>query len=75
MFQKKIQLFGNNIDPACSYCRFGKKNQDGSKILCEKVGVVAPSFFCRKFRYDPVKRVPARQAQLPEYDPSDFRLE
>lgn len=24
---------------------------------------------------DPLKRVPARQAQLPEYDPSDFRLE
>ena len=41
---------------------------------CKNRGVVSPYFACRKFRYDPLLRVPHRQ-ELPHYDPKDFSLE
>ena len=44
------------------------------KWLCKNRGVVSPYFACRKFRYDPLLRVPHRQ-ELPHYDPKDFSLE
>ncbi|HRL03837.1 MAG TPA: hypothetical protein PKX81_02810 [Gemmiger formicilis] len=43
-------------------------------VLCKNRGVVSPYFACRKFRYDPLLRVPHRQ-ELPHYDPKDFSLE
>lgn len=73
MFGKK-ELFGNNIDPACGYCRFGKPTNDGGRILCPNAGVTAPHYSCKKFRYDPLKRVPTRQQELPRYDKSEFEL-
>jgi hypothetical protein len=30
---------------------------------------------CRKYRYDPLKRIPFRQPSLGEYYEDDFRLE
>lgn len=71
---KKRELFGNNIEPACGYCRFGKPTNDGGRILCPNTGVVAPHFHCKKYRYDPLKRVPSRQPMLQQYDKSDFEL-
>lgn len=43
-------------------------------VLCRNRGVVSPYFACRRFRYDPLMRVPHRQV-LPHYDPKDFSLE
>ena len=30
---------------------------------------------CRRFRYDPLKRIPKRPAALPEYRQEDFSIE
>lgn len=68
------KLFGNRIEPACGYCRYGRDSADGQMILCEKQGVVAPYHHCRKYRYAPLRRVPPRQAVLPSYDSGDFTL-
>lgn len=68
------KLFGNRIEPACAYCRFGSISANGRMILCEKAGVVAPYYSCKKYRYDPLRRVPAPLAQLPEYDSAEFEL-
>lgn len=73
MFGKR-PLFGNHIEPACRYCAHARENTDGRFILCQHKGVVAPYYSCRKFRYDPLLRVPSRQAVLPKYDKSDFEL-
>lgn len=73
MFGKK-ELFGNNIEPACGYCRYGKPTNDGGRILCPNAGVVAPYFHCKKYRYDPLRRVPSQQPQLRQYDKTDFEL-
>ena len=52
------KLFGKNIEPACAYCAHGFWASDHKMILCEKKGVVAPFYHCRKFVYAPLKRVP-----------------
>ncbi|WP_303944445.1 hypothetical protein [Subdoligranulum variabile] len=43
-------------------------------VLCKLKGVVSPYYYCRRFCYDPLMRVPHRQV-LPELDPKDFTLD
>ena len=58
----KQQYFGNNIEPKCEYCMFGALDKTGLNILCTKVGVVPRDYAtCRKYVYDPLKRVPEKQ--------------
>ena len=57
-----------------AYCTHGSPAADQKMVLCKNRGVVSPYFACRKFRYDPLLRVPHRQ-ELPHYDPKDFSLE
>lgn len=70
----KSPLFGSRIEPACRYCAHARESTDGRMILCQHRGVTAPYSSCRRFRYDPLLRVPARHAVLPKYDKSDFEL-
>lgn len=72
MFKKK--LYGTKIAPSCSYCIYGTPASDRKMIFCRRRGVVSPYYSCRKFRYDPLMRVPRRQ-ELPQLDPSDFTLD
>ena len=52
-------FFSKDIEPRCSYCTFGKLSDEGSVVLCCKIGgVMQPESSCRKFRYDPLKREP-----------------
>lgn len=72
MFKKPI--YGSKIAPACEYCLYGSPALDRKMVLCRHRGVVSPYYSCRKFRYDPLMRVPRRQ-ELPKFDPKDFSLE
>lgn len=74
MFRKK-KLFGQQVEPACLYCEKGRPAPDNVMVLCRKYGPVAPTYQCKKFIYDPLKRIPRRQPKLPEYDEEDFKLE
>ncbi len=69
-----IRLFDPHIEPSCSYCQYGTATKDGLAILCRRRGVMLPDSFCRRFRYDPLLRVPSRQPRLPQYDAEDFTL-
>ena len=69
-----FKLFGNNIEPACAYCRKGKLTGGRSMVLCTKKGVVAPDYSCHRFLYDPLKRTPKKAPSLPEYDAKDFEI-
>lgn len=71
----KKKLFGNNIQPACTYCQLGRPSYDKTMVLCRKYGPVAPYYHCRKFTYSPLKRIPRRQPQLPTFSPEDFQLD
>lgn len=73
MFGRR-KLFGERIQPACEYCRNGQYSQDHRMILCRHKGIVAPYFSCRKFEYEPTRRIPKRMRRLPQYQPEDFEL-
>lgn len=67
-------FFGKHIAPSCQYCRLGEKAADGQTILCAKKGIVSPMSSCRKFSYDPLKRIPNVLPDLPEYTEAEFSL-
>ena len=50
-------LFRKKITRSCSYCEFSTK-LDEERMLCSKKGITAVYNACRKFKYDPCKRVP-----------------
>ena len=67
-------LFQKKIEKSCTYCVHGTKLED-NQILCVKKGVV-PCNKCRKFTYDPTKRIPLKPKALDfdKYKTEDFSL-
>ena len=68
-------LFRKKIEKSCAYCANGTKIGDG-QVLCMKKGVVPEDSKCRKFAYDPCKRVPvkAKAMDFSQYDEEDYSL-
>ena len=69
-------LFRKKMPKSCSTCMFGTKFAD-QQILCTKCGVVAESYACRKYRYDPCKRIPPaiKAPDFLKYKDEDFNLD
>lgn len=67
-------LFKKKIEKSCAYCAYGTNLED-DQILCVKKGVVK-SGKCRKFSYDPTKRIPLKPKALDfdKYKSEDFSL-
>ena len=68
-------LFRKKMDRSCLYCRFGTK-MDEDMMLCAKKGIVPVCDGCRKFRYDPFRRVPTKPRALDfsKHEQDDFSL-
>lgn len=68
-------LFRKKVERSCVYCQYGTV-LDEAQVLCTKKGVVSPEKACRKFTYDPLKRVPqkAKTLDFRKYDEEDFSL-
>ena len=68
-------LFRKKIERSCSYCQHGT-SMDDDKILCAKNGVVSADCSCRKFEYNPCKRIPPKMKALDtkKYEEIDFSL-
>ena len=67
LFRKKIERF-------CTYCQYAGKI-DKDTMVCQHYGVVPCEHHCRRFRYDPLKRIPGRPAPLKnEHSDADFSL-
>jgi len=68
-------LFRKKIERSCAYCQHGTKLND-TQILCAKKGVRSIEDQCRKFKYDPCKRIPAKARALDfsRYNEEDFSL-
>lgn len=71
----KRKLYGNTITAACRLCAHGKLTVDDQVVLCMLKGVTDPGYHCRKFDYDPLRRIPFRQPSLQTFTDADFRLE
>lgn len=68
-------LFRKKQTRSCSYCSYGTELSEGN-MLCAKKGIIDASKPCRKFRYDPIKRIPGK-TKAPDfsiYDEDDFSL-
>ena len=68
-------LFRKKIERSCSYCQYGA-SLDNEKILCSKKGCKNATDRCRRFKYDPCKRIPvkARTLDFSVYDKEDYSL-
>ncbi len=68
-------LFEKDMDPRCAYCQRGTPLEDG-RGMCVKKGIVSASGACRRFRYDPLKRVPPKPlaASFAHLKDEDFTL-
>ena len=62
-----------DIIRVCEFCRFASDLAGTREMLCQKRGVVAKEYKCRKFIYDPLKRVPRRLPEL--IVPDDLMLD
>ncbi len=56
-------LFRKDMEKRCAYCTFGTAISD-REVACTHRGVVDSGGHCRRFSYDPLKRVPPRPASL-----------
>ena len=68
-------LFRKKIERSCVYCIHGTVLEDG-QVLCIKKGVRSVEDKCRKFKYDPCKRIPAKAKALnfEKYNQEDYSL-
>ena len=68
-------LFRKKMPRSCEYCQNGAC-LDEDQFLCTKKGVVQRREKCRKFKYDPCKRVPSKPKAIDfqKYDEHDFSL-
>lgn len=67
-------LFRKKIDRFCAYCQFSGRIDDDS-VICQFCGIVPGSHHCRRFRYDPLRRVPGRPAaRQADRDEADYSL-
>lgn len=67
-------LFDKEISPKCEYCRTGVPTAQGNEVLCRRMGVMQSDSFCKKFKYDPLKRKPNVIKIRSDYTEDDFKL-
>lgn len=64
----------DSYEKRCGICALGRLSPDGESVLCPKKGITDVNGVCRRYKYDPLKRVPRKEAQLPSYNKEDFEL-
>ena len=67
-------LFSKKIEPRCEYCRSAVPFDDEDVVGCKHRGVMRISDKCRRFTYDPLKRVPRTLPPLPKLSEEDLLL-
>ena len=70
-----MRLFRKNMEKRCAYCASGSV-LDEREVACPYRGIMDAAGHCRRFSYDPLKRVPPRPAPPPDrkYSMEDFSL-
>ncbi len=56
-----MSLKKNDVEKLCAYCEHATFTCQEEKMLCDKKGIVFTGYKCRKFSYDPQKRVPSKK--------------
>ena len=63
-----------DLPRACEYCECATIIHDEDNVLCSRHGIVNRDYACRKFVYDPLKRVPRVLPPLPKLSEEDLLL-
>ena len=71
---KSKLLNKNAYEAVCRNCKHGRLSPEGDAVLCVKKGIVDPDWSCRRYSYDPLKRVPRKMPAVREANPEDFDL-
>jgi len=58
----------------CENCFFGVLSPEKNCVFCSQTGIVKNEYSCKKYKYDPLKRIPKRPKKLPSYNENDFKL-
>lgn len=68
-------LFRKDIEPRCAYCKYSARAEEET-VICRKKGIRADTDHCRKFKYDPLRRIPPRSETVDflKFDETDFSL-
>lgn len=64
----------NKYEPKCAYCLHARIPDDKSCVLCKKKGIMSFDDSCKKFKYDPLKRVPVKIRINNDFDEDDFKI-
>ena len=67
-------LFDKKLEPRCEYCAHATVPADRSFAMCRFRGINPLSGKCRKFRYDPLMRIPQAKLSVEKYKAEDFAL-
>ncbi len=70
---KQIDL-DSTYEPCCAQCRNGIPSVDKKTVFCKKRGVMEADDCCRKYDYDPLRRVPKGRVTIPVPEEEEFRL-
>lgn len=73
MMKSKL-LNKDAYEAICRNCKHGRLSPEGDTVLCVKKGIVDPDGSCRRYSYDPLKRVPRKMPAVREANPEDFDL-
>ena len=75
MERELAMLFDPEIKRCCAYCEKAS-DLDDRLVLCSDKGPVDYDFCCRRYRYDPLRRIPRSpsQALKKEFKKEDFQL-
>lgn len=67
--------FHKKMERSCAYCKLSTVLND-DQVLCMKKGVCSADNNCRKFEYDPFKRIPKKPkaVDFSKYDDQDYGL-
>lgn len=58
----------------CLYCEKATVINDDEHVLCSFHGIVNKEFKCKKFAYDPLKRVPKPMPPMPKLSEEDILI-
>lgn len=67
-------FFNKKLPRSCKYCVYGKCSSFSDEVLCSKYGVTNAYDSCRKYKYDPLRRIPEKVKVADNYSLEDFEL-
>ena len=67
------KIIDKNIPPSCEYCSHRSTGENDN--FCTLTSAPITVKYCKKFSYDPLRRVPRQEPRLPVFSIDSFKLD